>query len=175
MTNPSPAPGAPIGPFSGEYRWLSNFAPCTLTPWWVRVDGAELSITPPTVEHAYQASKFRHRVEHLVAILRAPTAGRAKRLGQQYPPSPDWDTQISAQMPCSLKMQSMGMLLTAKFDWTLNPTLNALLLATGTRELIEENEWGDTYWGTVNGVGTNHLGKLLTTIRAYWSFYARTA
>ena len=32
-------------------------------------------------------------------------------------------------------------------------------------ELIEGNWWGDTYWGVCNGVGENHLGKLLMKIR----------
>jgi predicted NAD-dependent protein-ADP-ribosyltransferase YbiA (DUF1768 family) len=34
-------------------------------------------------------------------------------------------------------------------------------------ELIEGNWWGDTYWGVCNGVGENHLGKLLMKIRDY--------
>lgn len=30
---------------------------------------------------------------------------------------------------------------------------------------MEENNWGDKFWGTVNGVGENHLGKILMRIR----------
>jgi hypothetical protein len=42
----------------------------------------------------------------------------------------------------------------------------ALLLATGDMELIEDNDWDDTYWGVCNGAGENNLGKLLMKIRA---------
>jgi len=32
--------------------------------------------------------------------------------------------------------------------------------------LIEEkNSWGDTFWGTCEGVGQNHLGRLLMKTR----------
>ena len=40
-----------------------------------------------------------------------------------------------------------------------------LLLDTGGAELIEGNTWGDTYWGVCDGVGENHLGKLLMLVR----------
>ena len=32
-------------------------------------------------------------------------------------------------------------------------------------EIIEENTWHDTFWGVCNGIGENHLGKLLMKIR----------
>lgn len=32
-------------------------------------------------------------------------------------------------------------------------------------EIVEENTWGDTYWGVCNGVGKNHLGKILMKVR----------
>jgi predicted NAD-dependent protein-ADP-ribosyltransferase YbiA (DUF1768 family) len=31
--------------------------------------------------------------------------------------------------------------------------------------LIEENTWGDTFWGICKGQGENHLGRLLMQIR----------
>ena len=46
-----------------------------------------------------------------------------------------------------------------------HPDLRRLLLATGDAELVEGNTWGDTFWGTVDGKGENHLGKILTRIR----------
>ena len=51
-----------------------------------------------------------------------------------------------------------------KFIGTL---LEPLLLATGDAELIEGNNWGDTYWGKCNGQGLNRLGILLMQIRDY--------
>jgi predicted NAD-dependent protein-ADP-ribosyltransferase YbiA (DUF1768 family) len=45
------------------------------------------------------------------------------------------------------------------------PCLRDRLLATENRPLLEINEWGDTYWGVVNGVGENRLGILLEQVR----------
>ena len=39
------------------------------------------------------------------------------------------------------------------------------LLGTGNAHLAEGNNWGDTFWGTVNGEGQNVLGVLLMRIR----------
>ena len=39
------------------------------------------------------------------------------------------------------------------------------LLATGDEHLEEGNTWGDTTWGTVNGIGENRLGRILMKVR----------
>ena len=44
--------------------------------------------------------------------------------------------------------------------------LREKLLATGDAELVEENTWGDTFWGVCNGRRENMLGTLLMDIRA---------
>jgi predicted NAD-dependent protein-ADP-ribosyltransferase YbiA (DUF1768 family) len=41
--------------------------------------------------------------------------------------------------------------------------LNKLRQITG--EIVEDNTWGDTFWGQCNGMGQNQLGKLLMKIR----------
>jgi predicted NAD-dependent protein-ADP-ribosyltransferase YbiA (DUF1768 family) len=46
-----------------------------------------------------------------------------------------------------------------------NPELKEKLLATKDIELVEGNHWHDTYWGVCNGVGENHLGKILMAYR----------
>ena len=51
----------------------------------------------------------------------------------------------------------------AKF--TQNPDLKEKLLATGDEHLEEGNTWGDTTWGTVNGIGENRLGIILMKVR----------
>jgi predicted NAD-dependent protein-ADP-ribosyltransferase YbiA (DUF1768 family) len=56
----------------------------------------------------------------------------------------------------------MKQLLKLKFN---NPDLQQKLIATYPEELIEGNYWHDTYWGVCEGVGENHLGKLLMEIR----------
>ncbi len=53
-------------------------------------------------------------------------------------------------------------LLTLKFK---DPYLRDKLLRTGEARLIEGNWWKDRFWGQVNGVGENHLGRLLTLVR----------
>lgn len=47
------------------------------------------------------------------------------------------------------------------------PELRDKLLATGDQELIEGNDWGDTFWGVDKntGVGRNFLGRILMQIR----------
>jgi hypothetical protein len=39
------------------------------------------------------------------------------------------------------------------------------LINTGDTYLEEGNTWGDTYWGTVDGVSKNMLGKTLMKVR----------
>jgi len=45
------------------------------------------------------------------------------------------------------------------------PLLTRALIATGDTELIEGNDWEDTFWGVCNGMGENNLGKLLMKVR----------
>ena len=44
-------------------------------------------------------------------------------------------------------------------------SLKEMLLLTGDQEIIEENYWGDTFWGVCRGKGQNHLGKILMKVR----------
>jgi predicted NAD-dependent protein-ADP-ribosyltransferase YbiA (DUF1768 family) len=46
-----------------------------------------------------------------------------------------------------------------------DPELRMKLLATGSRNLIEGNRWGDTFWGVSRGKGQNLLGVLLKELR----------
>jgi predicted NAD-dependent protein-ADP-ribosyltransferase YbiA (DUF1768 family) len=46
-----------------------------------------------------------------------------------------------------------------------DPALGCLLVATGQRPLVELNDWGDTFWGQVDGIGENRLGVLLELVR----------
>ncbi len=43
--------------------------------------------------------------------------------------------------------------------------LAEMLFATGSAELIEENSWGDTFWGVCEGEGENRLGRVLMEVR----------
>ena len=68
--------------------------------------------------------------------------------------SQDWE---------EVKDKVMYEIVLAKF--TQNPDLKEKLLATGDEYLEEGNTWGDTIWGTVDGVGENRLGKILMRVR----------
>lgn len=133
----------PITSFSGEHRFLSNFWPSPIVHRTLRFS---------TVEVAYQWEKCSTE-EGKSAILRCRSPGDAKRLSKKLPKRKDWD---------DVKVLVMLSLLELKF---LLPDLREKLLGTGTQLLIEGNTWGDTFWGVCNGVGQNHLGKLLMNLR----------
>jgi len=132
-----------IDSFRGAFAFLSNFHPSE-----VEINGR----IAPTVEHAYQASKCKYTLDHALIIL-APTPGSAKKIGQKVKMREDWE---------DVKFKVMKELLIKKFAI---PELRSRLLATGNAHLEEGNWWGDRIWGTVNGEGENHLGKLLMEVR----------
>ena len=133
-----------IESFSGEYRFLSNFYPSPIV---------FLTVTFPTVEHAFQAAKAT-RTSELTGIYLATTPGDAKRAGRTCRKREDWD---------AIKEHVMAFFLILKFK---QPELVLKLIQTGRRPLVEGNTWGDTYWGVCNGEGRNRLGILLMQIRA---------
>jgi ribA/ribD-fused uncharacterized protein len=135
-----------IAGFFDEYGWLSNFHVEDVT-----CNG----ITFKSVEHAFQAAKTTDETR-AEEIRDAETPKQAKKLGRKkdLPMRPDWETK---------KIPIMREFVRAKF---LNPNLRQKLLATGDAELVEENFWGDVFWGTVKGVGENNLGKILMEVRA---------
>lgn len=134
-----------IDQFDGAYRFLSNFCFCTID----MGDG----LIYPSVEHAFQAAKTDDMNERR-RIANMPTAAQAKRAGRRVTLRPNWD---------SIKRDVMLELVRMKFND--NPDLAAELIATGNATLIEGNWWGDTYWGVCRGVGQNHLGRILMTVR----------
>jgi len=133
-----------IGPFSGEFDWLSNFFPCKL-----EFEG----LTFDNSEAAFQAAKCLNPIERTKFVGLA--AGKSKRLGKKVELRPDWN---------DIRIDVMREVLRAKFNQ--NPELREKLIATGDAELIEGNNWRDFYWGVCNGKGQNHLGKLLMEVSA---------
>lgn len=132
-----------INSFHGEHRFLSNFWPAQ-----VILDG----VTYPTVEHAYVAAKTLDLdVREQIAAVEKP--GDVKRFGRKLTLRPDWE---------DVKLPVMIDLVHQKFA---APDLQAMLIGTGDAELIEGNNWNDTFWGVCRGVGQNHLGKILMAER----------
>ena len=131
-----------IAELTGKYRFLSNFWSC-----FIEMQGA----TYPSVENAYQAAKcldLRDRSKFLDI-----KASEAKRLGRVIKMLPTWNDE---------RLEVMYKLVKQKFQ---EPNLRLILLATGNETIEEGNWWGDTFWGTVNGVGENRLGAILMRVR----------
>lgn len=129
----------------GKYFFLSNFFPCQLHD----VDFPD--ITYQSVEAAFQAAKVTTRSERAAFSDADPST--AKRLGRRVRLRPDWE---------SIKDSVMEQYLRQKFS---SPQLVAQLKAV-TEPIVEDNTWGDRYWGRCNGYGRNRLGQLLEKIKA---------
>jgi len=132
-----------IDRFEGRYFFLSNFFEIP-----VYYEG----ISYPSSEHAFQAGKTNNPQERL-RIAAELTPAKAKRAGRGLVLRPDWE---------DVKNNVMEEVLREKFRY---PHMKNELLATEDEELIEGNWWGDTYWGVSNGIGENHLGKILMKLR----------
>lgn len=133
-----------ITKFIGKYYFLSNFYSCTVNV---------LGMTYQSSEAAFMACKTMDLNERRKFQLISPK--EAKALGRRVALRADWDF-VSIEM--------MELCLRAKFG--ANPQLRDQLVATHGTHLEEGNTWGDTKWGTCNGVGENLLGKLLMNIRS---------
>ncbi len=132
-----------INEFRGKNYFLSNFygAPVTYE-----------GITYENNEAAFQAAKVLDKAEREKFAKLDPSA--AKRKGRRVQLRHDWE---------KVKFDVMYQVCLAKF--TQNEDLKKKLLGTGDEHLEEGNTWGDKIWGTVNGKGQNHLGKILMRVR----------
>lgn len=124
--------------FRDEFFFLSNFYPLK---------------SGKTLEHIFQWCKtFDEGAADL--ILNASSPGKARRLGREAPLRKNWE---------DVKLQVMEALVCFKF--LMDSELKTKLLETGDAYLEEGNNHGDRFWGTVNGKGKNHLGKILMKVR----------
>ena len=136
-----------ITEFQGTYRFLSNF--------WKLDRGVVLDgLLYPTVEHAYVAAKTIDPAER-ERVLVCEKPGQAKRLGRTFTLRDDWE---------EVRLGIMEDLLRQKFT-NNGGYLRDKLLQTRNAILEEGNHWGDHFWGVCDGVGENHLGKILMKIR----------
>ena len=135
---------APVSSFSGIWSFLSNFYPQPFV-----IGG----VMTPTSEHMYQAMKAQN-IKDFDFILIAQSPGEAKRRGKMIKVRSDWP---------DVKIKIMRELLERKFE---NKELRAKLIETYPHELVEHNTWGDRFWGKMDGIGENHLGKILMDIRS---------
>lgn len=128
--------------FRGKFYFLSNFYPCTIV-----IDGLRYE----SAEAAFQGQKS---VQHAHLFTGNITPLEAKRLGRRVP--------IDVREWNARRLEAMKRVVWAKFEQ--NPKLRKLLIAV-TEPIVEDNTWGDTYWGKCRGVGSNHLGQILQEVR----------
>lgn len=131
--------------FTGEYRFLSNFASSPFTH-----EGIDYA----TNEHFYQSMKTLDP-EQRAKVVALKTPGMAKKMGQTVDKRLDWPA-----VKDDIMMQGLRL----KFAI---PELRQKLLSTGEMDLYEGNTWGDTYWGVdlKTRHGENKLGKMLMQLR----------
>lgn len=125
--------------FRNKYAFLSNFhfSPITIGNYCFN-----------NAEAAYQALKCKGHEQRFVGL----NAKAAKALGRALPMQEGWNDK---------RIDAMRFVLQQKFS---NPELMAQLQQV-QGHIQEDNCWNDTFWGVCNGVGENHLGKLLMEIR----------
>lgn len=110
--------------------------------------------TYATVEHYFQAMKTVDLTEReKLRLTHGP--GTVKKMGRRVQLRTDWE---------AIKLQVMRTALMHKFE--INNPMGECLLGTGDAWLVEGNNWGDRFWGAVDGQGENWLGHLLMARRA---------
>ncbi len=129
--------------FRGEFNFLSNFYPSPIV---------YKGKTYPTAEHLFQAAKTESESER-EWVRTASTPKQAKYRGRKVTLRSDWN---------GIRVKTMRGVLKLKFDQ--HPELMRRLKAIKS-PIVEDNTWGDTFWGKVNGRGHNFLGRLLENIR----------
>lgn len=134
-------------------NWFSNMLPLD-EPF--IYDG----ITYKTSENFYQAMKLPKDRNDLRAEIAAMNPFKAKtsiRDKEKYLWRSDWTPELSLKV--------MRYILNVKFAY--GTTWADKLLATGDEEIVEYNNWNDTFWGwDINKkTGENNLGKILMEIR----------
>lgn len=129
--------------FQGPLLFLSNFYFCD-----IRFKGK----TYPSSEHLFQSLKTLD--PDLQERIRTHPPKGLKAFAKTIPLRDDWD---------DVKSAVMMMVLIAKFHQ--HPDLLEKLKAVPDEDLVEENYWGDTYWGVTDEGGKNMLGKLLKLVK----------
>lgn len=129
--------------FKNNYYFLSNMHPCEIK---IDIDGTQYAFS--CVESAYQAHKCPSRSSEFIGL----NGYEAKRLGKKVELRNDWDDIKSALMKELVKQKFSNLDLLGK-------------LKEIEGEIVETNNWGDTFWGKCYGKGQNVLGKILMEIR----------
>jgi ribA/ribD-fused uncharacterized protein len=136
--------------FCGNYQFLSNFYPAKVT----RNGNTFLN-----AEAAYHAAKFEDKPD-VVAKYTTMTGEEAYK----FTSTMTYDTATFAKK----SVQVMTEIVKSKFS---DSALMTQLKATGSKDLVEFNWWGNKFWGQ-SPDGTNWLGRILMYVRdGKWIVY----
>ena len=126
-------------------NWFSNMRPCN-EPFICK------DIAWNTVENFFQAMKTDSEKErrHIASL----NPYEAKQYIKTIPWRKDWTKEMA------LAVMEHGL----RQKFAHGTSWHKRLMAT-QGDIVEVNNWNDTYWGVCNGKGENHLGKLLMKIR----------
>ena len=130
--------------FRGEYWFLSNMFPCEID---ITLNGVPHAFT--CAEAAFQACKCPARAAEFAGL----DGFAAKKLGRTVDLCPDWE---------QIRLPAMEYILRVKFG--RHPELMTRLRSV-RGAIVEDNKWGDRFWGVCDGSGENHLGRLLMKLR----------
>lgn len=130
------------------HNWFSNMSPASFM-----LSCEAIYDLWPSVENYYQAMKTEHMPTQ--EAIRQANPFKAKQMGKRV--------HLRAGWP-EIKEDVMMRALRAKFA---QEPWNKLLMDTQDTQIIEWNNWGDSYWGAdiITGKGLNRLGCLLMTLR----------
>ncbi len=145
-------PNLLIAEFQGEYRWLSNFWPCTLAHTTEHRFGS--------AEAMYQATKFP--VDQWGRFMQLPATFDGARQAKRWGKGRKHETE-------ALAIEWMRQCVALKFSRT-NPGLLKALLDTACLTIEEGNRWGDRFWGISppqSGLGENWLGRIIMDRRSF--------
>ena len=121
-------------------------------------------------EHLYQSLKstskeYRNNIRSLKEAEQAKTFSK-KLLKENNTLLDDSEIFLLREDWEDVKLEAMRLSIELKFSQ--NKTLLNQLLQTKNEHLEERNDWGDFFWGTVDGVGENNLGIILMETRNYY-------
>ena len=130
--------------FKDEYSFLSNFYNHT-----VKVNGLFYRNNVA----AYIAQLYTNKQQQRYFTKLLPSAAIRLHESTHVDIPADWDSK---------KEQIMYNICKNKFS---SVKMRELLLSTGDKELVNESNFANEYWGTKDGKGENVLGKILMRLR----------
>lgn len=135
-----------VNVFRGDNFYLSNMYSCEVP---MVINGKTYLFS--SAEAAFQAHKDVKRASEFVGI----SGKEAKSLGRRVNMRQDWER---------VKDDIMRACVRAKFENNLDL---AKKLKNTDGFIVENNTWGDRYWGVCGGVGKNRLGQILMEERSH--------